>query len=49
MESEFFVFVEAMIAHPEKRFYLQNNGNVQFFIIMPDLISFYSVLGDLFL
>ena len=33
-----------MIAHPEKRFYLQNTESVQFFIIMSVLISFYSVV-----
>ena len=32
-----------MIAHPEKRIYLQNTESVQFFIIMSVLISFYSV------
>ena len=37
----FFVAVDAMIAHPEKRFYLQNTESVQFFIIMSVLISFY--------
>ena len=29
-----------MIAHPEKRFYLQNTESVQFFIIMSDKKGF---------